>query len=194
MHEQISPGEQTVMQAYKAYEKKTRMIESNFLTHDLSPTLMDVQDVPPLSVAVENLADPGTQVRKDRLSEWEKSYLEKIFKTLDDFAKTKTIKRESLAKLFAIMENDETYLGKVPTITKYQFDDIIAARMKDRKELSYLTFRLLLDDFAWRVQSKDVAQERIDTLYEKANMLLKQGKKQESINECEKAICLSKHF
>lgn len=194
VHEQVSPCEKTVMAEFKAYQKKTSMVEANYLGHDYSPAIRAVQALPPLSKAVETLGDPSTQVRHDRLSEWEKSNFEKIFKTMDDFAKTKTIKRESLAKLFDIMKNDDTYLGKIPVITREAFDQIVAERIKEKKELSYLTFRLLLDDFGWRILGQDESQERVDKLYEKANMLLKLGKKEESMAECEKAISLSKHF
>ena len=134
----------------------------------------------------------GQAVRPDRLNDWEKQNFEKIFKTMDDFSKTKTIKKESLTKLFDKMAADDTYLGKVPTIGKEQFEQLVNDRLKDKKEISYVKFRLLLDDFAWKVQDQNVLKERSDKLYADANYLLKFGKDVDALNECIKAMGLTK--
>lgn len=188
------------MASYKNLERKTKMIESNFaLTNDapLDETTQTLKITngtkPPLNATVEKLGYASSNVSSNRLTEWEKSHFEKIFKTLDDFAKTKTIKRDSLQKMFDIMQKDDTYLGKVPTISKEEFLEKVALRMKDKKELSYLTFRLLLDDFDWRTVTKAESQSRVDTLYENANTLLREGKSQDAINECAKALSLSRY-
>ena len=131
-------------------------------------------------------------MRHDRLNDWEKQNFEKIFKTMDDFNKTKTIKRESLAKLFDKMITDETYLGKVPTISKEDFEVLVNTRLKDRKEISYVKFRLLLDDFSWKVQDQNILKERSDKLYSDATYLLKFGKDADALNECIKAMSLTR--
>lgn len=198
VHEQISPCEKTVIASYKALERKTKMIESN-LALDGFPgearTMAKQSNAakPPLNSIMEQMVSGVSLVRPDQLNDWEKTHFEKIFKTMDDFAKTKTIKRESLLKLFDIMEKDDTYLGKVPTISKDEFLEKVAQRMKDKKELSYLTFRLLLDDFSWRTLTKAESQGRVDALYENANTLLREGKSQDAINECAKALSLSRY-
>ena len=200
VHEQISPCEKTIMGAFKELDRKTKMIESNLLsskqltvTESGSPQNLVRSVKPPLNSTVEKLDLATNSVRPDRLTEWEKSHFEKIFKSLDDFAKTKTIKRDSLKKLFDVMEKDETYLGKIPVINKEEILEKVALRMKDKKELSYLTFRLLLDDFGWRTLTKAESKSRVDALYETANTLLREGKSKEAINECANALSLSRY-
>jgi hypothetical protein len=200
VHEQVSPCEKTVMLAYKDLQRKTRLIESNFSLFTDSPgeAALSIKAParglkPPLNSVVEKLDFPSSNVLPDRLSEWEKSHFEKIFKTLDDFAKTKTIKRDSLLKLFDIMEKDETFLGKVPKITKDEFTLAVGQRLREKKELSYLTFRQLLDDFGWRTLAKAESQARVTALYEQAGVLLRGGKAQDAINECAKALSLSRY-
>lgn len=201
VHEQVSPCEKAIMMEFKSYDRKTKMIESNLLSPSNSQVGIGFtastgkfQAIsPPLSTAMEQLQDPSVGVREDRLSEWEKSHFEKIFKSLDDFAKTKLIKRESLLKLWEVMEKDETYLGKIPMISKEEFNNIVAIRLKDKKELGYLTFRKLLDDFGWRKLNKSETQGRVDKLYHTANVYLREGKSQDAINECAKALSLSRY-
>lgn len=188
------------MTAFKDLEKKKKLIESN-LSLGSSPITESAPSIksvtrsmkPPLNSTVEKLEHASSNVLPDRLSEWEKSNFEKLFKSMDDFAKTKTIKRDSLLKLFDIMQKDDTFLGKVPVISKDEFIQKVALRLKDKKELSYLTFRLLLDDFAWRKLSRVETKDRVDSLYEMAGTLLREGKSQDAINECTKALSLSRY-
>lgn len=128
------------MTAFKDLEKKKKLIESN-LSLGSSPITESAPSIkpvtrsmkPPLNSTVEKLEHASSNVLPDRLSEWEKSNFEKLFKSMDDFAKTKTIKRDSLLKLFDIMQKDDTFLGKVPVISKDEFIQKVALRLKDKK-------------------------------------------------------------
>lgn len=96
--------------------------------------------------------------------------------------------------MWDVMEKDETFLGKIPEITKEEFNNIVSNRLKDKKELSYLTFRLILDEFPWRLINRRQAHERADKLYQTANDLLRANKDSDALNECIKAIGLTKYF
>lgn len=180
----------------KEIEKKKREEDRVFLEslpEDSTSSLPRLNKTVPLNNTMERLANPSAKA-SDRLSEWDKSSFEPIFKTTDDFAKTKTIKRESLGKLFQVMVKDETFMGWVPAITEEQFHEAVARRVKERKEVSWITFRLLLDDFPWRKKTKEEGRDLVDQLYEAADRLRKQGKPQEAMNEVLKAMGLTRHW
>lgn len=203
VHEQISKVEQMIFKEAKQIERKREQAEELFKS--LHPTMDDSKTVAltrkaPLNFMME-LMDSNSMCKPERLNDWEKSNFEKTFKSLDDFgnlihltsARTKTIKRESLSKLFTMMERDDTFLGKVPSISSTEFDAIVSKRLKDKKELSYLTFRLLLDDFAWKPLKKADAVARSDALYESGKVMLRHGKDADALNEAIKAMSLTKY-
>ena len=196
VHEQMSACERDVARMAKEIDKKKREEDRVFLgsvPETSTSSLPRLTRTVPLNNTMDKLTNPSTKPA-DRLSEWDKSSFEPIFKAMDDFPKTKTIKRESLKKLFQVMVKDETFMGWVPAITADQFQEAVAKRVKERKEVSWITFRLLLDDFPWRKVTKEEGKDLVDQLYEAADKLRKQGKPQEAMNEVLKAMGLTRHW
>jgi hypothetical protein len=196
VHEQMSACEKDVARMAKEIEKKKREEDRAFLESlpELSITSKPgLNKTVPLNTMMDKLANSGTKAT-NRLSEWDKSSFEPLFKSMDDFAKTKTIKRESLNKLFGVMVKDETFMGWVPDITQEEFQEAVNNRVKERKEVSWITFRQLLDDFGWRKLTRAEGQDVVDRLYEEADKLRKQGKHQEAMNEVIKAMGLTRHW
>lgn len=92
------------------------------------------------------------------------------------------------------MARDESCMGRVPACTPEAFSAAVDRRLGDKKELNWSTFRLILDDIPWRTVEPHEVQEKVDRLYEEADLLLRAGKRQESFNECLKAAGITRHF
>lgn len=108
--------------------------------------------------------------------------------------KTKVVKVESLNRMFDIMSEDQTFMGRVPACTKEDFQNAIIKRLGDAKELNWTTFRYLLDDISWRTVHKEEVKDKVEKLFEEANLLLKAGKKQDSFDMSLKAAGIARHF
>lgn len=193
----MSACERDVARMAQQIEKKKKEEERVFLDSlpEISSSSLPRHNKPvPLNATMDKLVMSPSLKPSDKLTEWDKSSFEPLFKSMDDFAKTKTIKRESLNKLFGVMMKDETFMGWIPAITQEQFLEAVSKRVKDRKEVSWITFRLLLDDFPWRKITREEGQKLVDKLYEEADKLRRQGKHQEAMNEVIKAMGLTRHW
>lgn len=198
MHEQVSPCERDVIREARTLERRTKLAESQLMLTYQPSEADDFKSRPlqlkvPLSDTVAKI-EVRASARPGQLSEWEKENIERIFKTMDDFPKTKTVKVDSLTKLFDRMMVDETCLGKVPDITKKEFENLVQTRLKEKKEVSYLKFRLLLDEFPWKVLPKAELQQRSEEMYAEANRLLRFGKDADALTECIKAMSLTRNL
>lgn len=194
--EQISTLERETMRLAKTHIKDgaSETLRQEEL-HKEEYERIKLMEKPPLNDAqlkLQKLEDNKVD-KSNRITEWEKSKFLTSYKAFDP-KKEGAIEVEDALKLFDDIKEDSYMIGKVPEITREEFETYLKGYLNKNDKIGWNRFRVALDDFSWVQFSASGAEARINTLYKEAQSLFYTNKREESLQKVLNALSIDKNL
>lgn len=138
--------------------------------------------VPPTAGQVlENQSRFG-QDTEDKVTEWEKLNIKKIFKKYDA-DKSGWLSVEEVIKMMMDLKNDVENIGKVPNVSDEEIQTMFDNWDKNKDgKISWLEFRDGCNSWQWRLLDRGEMDKRINHYFEEANRKKVQGNLKGALN------------
>lgn len=166
-----------VDQLKKTYKQQEEFEETKRQTM-LNFTYVKPGQTPPTAHKVlENKEKFGQDV-ENRVTEWEKNIIKRLFKVYD-VDKSGFLDISELKKLMKDLVDDKGIMGKVPKLSEEEIETLFDDwdKNKDNK-ISWEEFRNGLNSWEWKLMDKEEIQQRIDQFYEEAERKKAHGVKE----------------
>ena len=151
----------------------------------------------------ENKDKFGGGNREDRLDEWEKNQVKRLFRAEFDKDKGGIASREEIRRLLGKLANDECIIGKVPLLNEDQvilLVNLSYLQMQEMSEswelnkdgkLTWFDFRDQLNSkLVWRLQERERLNEVVDSFFKQAYKFRMQGNEKDSKEYAARALRL----
>ena len=146
--------------------------------------------IPVPSKKQENKDKFGGGNREDRLDEWEKNQVKRLFRQEFDKDKQGIASREELRRLLGKLLNDDCIIGKIPRLTEEEASQVVEAWEMPGK-VTWFEFREQLNlKWAWRLQDREKLNEVVDGFFKQAYKCRMQGNDKDSKEYAARALRL----
>lgn len=149
--------------------------------------------IPVPTKKAENKDKFGVGNREDRLDEWEKNQVKRLFRAEFDKDKAGIASREEIRRLLTKLANDECVIGKVPNASEEDLNRLAEGweLSKDTGKVSWFEFRDQLNSkLLWRLQDRDRLEETVEGFFKQAYKYRMQGNEKDSKEYAARALRL----
>jgi hypothetical protein len=149
--------------------------------------------VPVPTKKAENKDKFGVGNREDRLDEWEKNQVKRLFRAEFDKDKTGIASRDEIKRLLGKLANDECIIGKIPNYKESELASLAESweLNKDTGKVTWFEFRDQLNSkLTWRLQDREKLDETVNGFFKQAYKFRMQGNEKDSREYAARALRL----